>query len=320
MIRTDPTIEQMTQDMPRDDAPSHTATTGLRLRPQQPFTAEASGIDIGKPLSVIEVQAIEQAMDTHGVLVFRNQPLDQDQQVAFAKSFGPLDLGLRKLKGGAHRFKYAELADISNVKVDGEVADRNHAKIVGNVANQLWHSDSSFQFPRAKYSMLSSSVVPSFGGETEFADLRLAYDALPAWLKTKIADLKAVHYALHSRFLLGDTNYTQEQRDSIAPAVWPLVQTDPRTGRKILFVGIHACEIVGMTPAEGRMLIMDLLEHATQREFVHRHHWQVGDLVMWDNTATVHRGRWYDFAERRELRRATTEEVVTSPEMMASMG
>jgi alpha-ketoglutarate-dependent 2,4-dichlorophenoxyacetate dioxygenase len=290
----------------------------LQLKPHRPFSAEASGIDIGQPLSAEDTRAIEHAMDTHGVLVFRNQALDQDQQIRYAKSFGPLDLGLRKLKGGPHRFKYAELADISNVKVDGEVADRNHAKIVGNVANQLWHSDSSFQHPRAKYSMLSASVIPSFGGDTEFADLRMAYDALPEWLKTKIAGLKAVHSALHSRFLLGDTNYTEEQRNSIPPAVWPLVQTDPRSGRKILYVGIHACEIVGMTPAEGRMLIMDLLEHATQREFVYRHQWQVGDLVMWDNTATVHRGRWYDFDERRELRRATTEEVVMSPEAMAA--
>jgi alpha-ketoglutarate-dependent 2,4-dichlorophenoxyacetate dioxygenase len=282
----------------------------LVLKPLQPFAAEASGIDLREPLTPEEVKAIEHAMDTHAVLVWRNMPLTQDQQIAFAKSLGPLDLGLRKLKGGPHRFKYAELADISNVKADGEVADREHAKIVGNVANQLWHSDSSFQKPRAKYSMLSAVTVPKFGGETEFADLRMAYDALPDWRKKQVEGLQAVHYALHSRFLLGDTSYTEEQRNSIPPAVWPLVQADPRSGRRILFVGVHACEVQGMTMAEGRMLLLDLLEHATQREFVHRHHWQVGDLVMWDNTATVHRGRWFDFAERRELRRATTEEVV----------
>jgi len=281
----------------------------LQLNPLHPFAAEASGIDISRPLSAEEARTIEQAMDQHAVLVFRNQPLTQDQQITFAKSFGPLDLGLRKLKGGAHRFDYAELADISNVKADGEVAGREHAKIVGNVANQLWHSDSSFQKPRAKYSMLSAVTLPSFGGETEFADLRMAYDALPDWRKRQIEGLEAVHYALHSRFLLGDTEYTEEQRNSIPPAVWPLVQTDPRTGRKILFVGVHACEVKGMSVAEGRMLLLDLLEHATQREFVYRHHWQVGDLVMWDNTATVHRGRYFDFDERRELRRATTEEV-----------
>lgn len=286
--------------------------TSLTLHPLSPFAAEARGIDLSAPLDGAAVKAIEDAMDIHGVLVFRSQPLTQDQQIAFAKALGPLDLGLRKLKGGPHRFAHAELADISNVKVDGEVADRQHAKIVGNIANQLWHSDSSFQHPRAKYSMLSAVVVPGFGGDTEFADLRMAYDALPDWRKQQIVDLKAVHDALHSRFMLGDTNYSDAQKKSIPPALWPLVQTDPRSGRQILFVGIHACKIEGMTIAEGRMLIMDLLEHATQREFVYRHQWQVGDLVMWDNTATVHRGRHFDLAERRELRRATTEEVTAS--------
>lgn len=284
----------------------------LEFLAQTPFGAQVQGIDLSWPIDPDTVGTIERAMDVHGVLVFRGQQLDQHQQIAFAKAFGPLDLGLRKVKGGPHRFDYAELADISNVKADGVVAERDHGKIVGNVANQLWHSDSSFQRPRAKYSMLHAITVPGFGGETEFADLRMAYDALPAWLKDKIRDLEAVHYALHSRFLLGDTNYSEAQRQAIPPATWPLVQTDPRTGRKILFVGIHACEIVGMTVAEGRMLLMDLLEHATQREFVLHHRWQVGDLVIWDNTTTLHRGRWYDLSERRELRRATTEEVLTS--------
>ena len=281
----------------------------LQLKPLQPFAAESTGIDLREPLTPAQRKAVEDAMDQHAVLVFRDQALTQSQQIEFAKSLGPLDMGLRKLKGGAHRLEYAELADISNVKVDGEVAERQHAKIVGNVANQLWHSDSSFQKPRAKYSMLSAVTVPEFGGETEFADLRMAWDALPEWRQRQVKDLRAIHYALHSRFLLGDTQYTEEQRSAIPPATWPLVQTDPRTGRKILFVGIHACEIEGMTLAEGRMLLWDLMEHATQREFVYRHHWQEGDLVMWDNTATVHRGRWFDFGVRRELRRATTEEV-----------
>jgi len=291
--------------------------TTLNLRPLHPFAAEASGIDLSQPLSPAERRAIEDAMDQHAVLVFRGQPLTQDQQIAFARSLGPLDLGLRKVKGGPHRLQHAELADISNVTADGAVAERAHAKIVGNLANQLWHSDSSFQRPRAKYSMLSAVVVPGSGGDTEFADLRMAWDTLPAWRQRQVRDLQAVHYALHSRFLLGDTDYTEAQRSAIAPAVWPLVQTDPRSGRRILFVGIHACEVQGMTVAEGRMLLMDLLEHATQREHVYRHQWQVGDLVMWDNTATLHRGRHYDFAERRELRRATTEEVQTSPEARA---
>ncbi len=290
----------------------------LHLKPLQPFGAEASGIDLRQPLAPASVQAIEQAMDTHALLVWRAQPLDEDQQIAFARALGPLDLGLRRVRSGAHRFKHAELADISNVLVDGQLAQREHAKIVGNVANQLWHSDSSFQRPRAKYSMLSAALVPAFGGETEFADLRLAWDSLPAWRQQQVQGLQAVHYALHSRFMLGDTDYTEAQRQAIAPATWPLVQTDPRSGRTALYVGVHACAIVGMTLAEGRMLIMDLLEHATQRAHVHQHHWQVADLVMWDNTATVHRGRWFDFSQRRELRRATTQETLLSAQALAA--
>lgn len=276
--------------------------------------AEVTGIDLSQPLDQQQVAEFEAAMDRYAVLVFRDQPLDQDQQIRLAQSFGPLDLGLRKLRRGPHRFAYNELADISNVTADGEVAARTHAKIVSNVANQLWHSDSSFQQTRAKYSMLSAHVVPQFGGETEFADLRAAYDLLPQWRRDQVDPLVAVHSSLHSRFLLGDTEYDESQRQEIPPARWPLVQTDPRSGRKILYVGIHIEAVEGMTAPEGRMLVMDLMEHATQREFVYQHHWRTGDLVVWDNTATLHRGRWYDFSERRELRRATTEEVTRSPE------
>ena len=152
------------------------------VTPLQPLGARVEGVDLRQALTPQEVRRIEQLMDTHAVLVFPGQQLDQHQQIAFARQLGPLDLGLRKLKGGPHRFEYAELADISNVKVDGSVAGRDDPKIVGNVANQLWHSDSSFQRPRAKYSMLHAVVVPDFGGQTEFADLRLAWDTLPAWL------------------------------------------------------------------------------------------------------------------------------------------
>jgi alpha-ketoglutarate-dependent 2,4-dichlorophenoxyacetate dioxygenase len=290
----------------------------LHFEPLHPlFAAEASGIDITRPLDAEQVHAIEAGMDRYGVLVFRGQPLDQDRQIAYAQSFGPLDLGFRKVRGGPHRFKHNELADISNVTPDGEVAPRDHAKIVNNLANQLWHSDSSFQRPRAKYSMLSAAVVPPEGGETEFADLRAAHDALPAAQQRELAGLTAKHSALHSRFLLGDTGYSEAQREAIPAAHWPLIQTDPRSGRKALYVGVHACEIAGMTVPEGRMRLLDLLEHATRREFVHRHRWQVGDLVMWDNTCTLHRGRHFDLAQRRELRRATTEEVVLSPEAAA---
>jgi len=242
------------------------------------------------------------------VLVFRDQPLSEDQQIAFARSFGPLNAGLRKATGASTRFKYDEIIDISNVAQDGEIVARDDAKLVSAIANQLWHSDSSFQDAPIAYSMLSAVVVPAEGGETEFADLRAAYHALPGKMKREIEGLVARHFAFHSRFLLGEDRYTAEQLKVFPSVDWPLVRVHPGSKRKVLFVGAHCKEILGMTVPEGRMFLADLIEHATQREFVHRHEWRSGDLVMWDNRCTLHRGRRYDLSQRRDLRRTTTEE------------
>jgi alpha-ketoglutarate-dependent 2,4-dichlorophenoxyacetate dioxygenase len=282
----------------------------LQLKPLHPlFVAEASGIDLRRPLTDAEVRQINAAMNEYAVLVWRGQPLTGQQQIDFAKSFGPLDLGLKKVFKRKERLEDERLIDISNVDAEGQVARRDSPKNLSNFANQLWHSDSSFQNPRAAYSMLHAVVLPSWGGNTEFADLRAAYDALPERTKAEVRDLRAEHYALHTRILLGDEAYTDEQKKTIPPAVWPLVETHPGSGRKLLFVGVHARQIIGWPTAESRMYLQDLLEHATQREFVYRHEWQVGDLVMWDNRSTLHRGRRYDIAERRELRRTTIEDV-----------
>nr|AHN65068.1 2,4-D-alpha ketoglutarate dioxygenase [Priestia aryabhattai] len=269
------------------------------------FVGEVEDIDLRCPLGPAEVREIERQMDEMSVLVFRGQALDQDQQIAFARNFGPLEGGFIKVNQRPSRFKYAELADISNVSLDGKVAQRDAREVVGNFANQLWHSDSSFQQPAARYSMLSAVVVPSSGGDTEFCDMRAAYDALPADLKAELEGLQAEHYALNSRFLLGDTDYSEAQRNAMPPVRWPLARTHAGSGRRFLFIGAHAGHIEGRPVAEGRMLLAELLEHATQRQFVYRHRWQVGDLVMWDNRCVLHRGRRYDISARRELRRAT---------------
>lgn len=276
------------------------------------FVGEAAGVDLAQPLDAGMIDEINRAMDTYAVLVFRDQPLTQTQQLDLAKSFGPLDMGLKKLKKQPDRLEHAELADISNVGDAGGTVARDSKKIVSNIANQLWHSDSSFQQPAARYSMLAAVQVPSSGGDTEFADLRAAYDGLPAEMKTEIEGLEAEHYALHSRFLLGDTDYTEEQKAALPPVWWPLVRTHPGSGRKILFAGIHARSIKGWTVAEGRMLLMDMLEHATQPEYVYAHKWRPNDLVIWDNRATLHRGRRFDLSQPRELRRATTLDVDTN--------
>ena len=282
----------------------------LQLEPLHPvFAAEASGIDITQPLSGREVAAINAGMNQYAVLVFRGQPLSTQQQIDFATSFGPLDIGLKRVFQRKERLPDERLIDISNVDASGAVARRDSPKNLSNFANQLWHSDSSFMKPRAAYSMLHAVVLPSWGGNTEFADLRAAWDALDARTQREIEGLEAEHYALHTRLLLGDEAYTDEQKKAIAPAVWPLVDSHPGSGRKLLFVGVHARQIIGWPTAESRMLLADLVEHATQRERVYVHRWQVGDTVIWDNRATLHRGRRYDLAERRELRRTTINDT-----------
>lgn len=289
----------------------------LTLKPLHPvFAAEASGLDLTRPISRAEACAINAAMNQYAVLVWRGQPLTAAQQIAFASSFGPLDIGLKRVFKRPERLEDERLIDISNVGMDGQVQERASTKNLSNFANQLWHSDSSFMTPRGAYSMLHALVTPSWGGETEFADLRAAYDTLDARTRAQISGLEAEHFALHTRVLLGDDAYTDEQLKQMPPAVWPLVDTHSGSGRKVLFVGVHARRILGMSTAESRLLLSDLLEHATQRANVYRHEWQVGDLVMWDNRATVHRGRRFDLTERRELRRTTVND---SPEAMLAV-
>jgi alpha-ketoglutarate-dependent 2,4-dichlorophenoxyacetate dioxygenase len=201
------------------------------------------------------------------------------------------------------------MIDISNVDAQGNVAKRDSPKNLSNFANQLWHSDSSFMKPRGAYSILHCVIKPSWGGNTEFADLRNAYDTLDDRTKAVVQGLEAEHFALHTRLLLGDDAYTDDQKTAIPPAVWPLVDTHPGSGRKLLFVGVHARDIIGWPTAEARLFLLDLLEHATQRENVYTHEWSLGDTVMWDNRCTLHRGRRFDIAERRELRRNTINDT-----------
>ena len=270
------------------------------------FAAEAGGVDIKSPLDPATIAAIDAAMDRYAVLVFRDQFPDQAQQIAFSKQFGPLDGGLRKATGAPTRFQHEELIDVSNLALDSGVAGRDNQKLIGTLANQLWHSDSSFQDLPVKYSILATVTIPGAGGDTEWADLRAAYDALPDDLRAAIAGRSARHSAFHSRLLLGDDKYTPEQLNRFPPVDRALAGVHPGSGRPLLFVGVHCTQVSGMTVAEGRLLIGELLEHATQREFVYRHQWRAGDVVMWDNRSTLHRGRRYDLSVPRDLRRTTT--------------
>jgi alpha-ketoglutarate-dependent 2,4-dichlorophenoxyacetate dioxygenase len=290
----------------------------LQLKPLHPiFAAEASGVNLKSPLSDSNRKAINAAMNQYGVLVWRNQFLSGEEQIEFSQSFGELDIGLKRVFKRKERLADERLIDISNVALDGQLHQRDSAKNLSSFANQLWHSDSSFMSPKAAYSMLQSLVIPKEGGNTEFTDLRAAYDELTPSLKEELEGLSAEHYALHTRILLGDDAYTDEQKKAIPPVIWPLIQTHPGSGRKLLFVGVHAQRVVDWPIAEGRIFLLDLLEHATQRHLVYSHKWNLGDLVMWDNRSTLHRGRRYDLNERRELRRTTLNDT-QQPELSAS--
>jgi alpha-ketoglutarate-dependent 2,4-dichlorophenoxyacetate dioxygenase len=280
----------------------------LNFVPLHPlFAALAEGIDLRDPLGPATAREIELAMDVYAVLAFRDQAISEDQQLAFTGAFGPMDPG-RHLAVRQHRRVRPEFADVSNLDEEGHVADRNHRRILSNMATRLWHTDSSYKRPAAKYSLLYCSAIPSWGGETEFADMRAAYDALPDRLREEPKGRSAEHHVHHSRATLGFAPGPEEIAGAIPPATWPLVRTHAGSGRKLLYIGAHATHVVGLSLPEGRVLLADLLEHATQRQFVYRHEWRPGDLVMWDNRAVLHRGRRYDLAQRRDMRRSTVED------------
>ena len=272
------------------------------------FVGVVSGVDLSKPLDQEVVRAIDRAMDQYAVLVFRDQPLTQDEQIDCSIQFGPLDSGLRKATGAPTRFNHDQLIDIGNVALDGSIATSNNKKLIGVLANQLWHSDSTFQNLPIKYSMLSAVVVPEEGGQTQWTDLRAAWDALSEKTQQYIETKTGWHSAFHSRILLGDDSYTEEQLSKFPPVERPLVHIHPGSGRKVLFPSVHITHVSDLAVPEGRLLVAELLEHATQTQFVYSHHWRSGDYVMWDNRSTLHRGTRYDLSARRDLRRTTTLE------------
>ncbi len=282
----------------------------LTLSPLHPvFAAEVQGIDLRQPTDADLAAKIEAAMDEFAVLVFRDQVLDESQQMAFTRALGPVDMGLLKVLQRRSRFKEAGMIDISNVDLESQILERDDPRLITMLANQLWHSDSSFKQPSAKYSLLLACILPEQGGETEFADMRAAYDALPDEVRGELEGLAAEHSAFHSRIQLGDRQYTPEDLAKYPTVAWPIVRTHPGSRRKTLFIGAHATHIVGWPVPEGRLLLAELLEHATQSRFVYRHTWRPGDLVIWDNRAVLHRGRRYDLSRRRELRRSTVEDA-----------
>jgi alpha-ketoglutarate-dependent 2,4-dichlorophenoxyacetate dioxygenase len=270
------------------------------------FVGEVSGVDLTTPLTAQEAREIEAGMDRYAVLVFHDQDITDEQQLQFASNFGPKE----NTKGGTVTKKAdyrltSGLADVSNLGKDGKPLPRDHRTHLFNLGNCLWHSDSSFRPIPAKFSLLSARVVNPIGGNTEFADMRAAYDALDDAAKTEIEDMICEHSLMYSRGALGFLDYTEEEKQMFKPVLQRLVRTHPVHGRKSLYLSSHAGGIVGMTMPEARVLLRDLNEHATQPEFVYVHKWKLHDLVMWDNRQTVHRVRRYDQSQPRDMRRAT---------------
>jgi alpha-ketoglutarate-dependent 2,4-dichlorophenoxyacetate dioxygenase len=279
----------------------------ISIQPLHPvFAGEVAGVDLTRPLDAATVTAIETAIADHAVLVFRDQPITDDQQLTFSRYFGALEetRGTGISKPGEQRLHPA-FADVSNLDTDNTVLARDNRRRLYSLGNMLWHSDSSFKPIPATYSLLSGRVVVDKGGETEFADMRAAYDALDPGTKAEIHDLVCEHSLIYSRETLGFDDLTEAEKATMRPVRQSLVRTHPASGRRSIYLASHIGRILGWPVPEARAFIRDLTEHATQRQFVYSHRWRPFDLLMWDNRSTMHRARRYDFAQIRDMRRTT---------------
>jgi alpha-ketoglutarate-dependent 2,4-dichlorophenoxyacetate dioxygenase len=273
------------------------------------FVGEVSGVAITQPLAKDQVAAIEAGMDRHAVLVFRDQNLTDEQQLVFSRNFGELEVTLagQMAKPEDRRLgDRLELGDISNLTAQNELRARDDSHRMYALANRLWHSDASFRAVGAGYTLLHGRVIPGKGGSTEFADMRAAYDALDDATKAEIDDLVTEHSIVFSREQIGFSDYGEGNADRLRPVRHRLVITHPVSGRKSLYLSAHIGGIIGWPMPEARAFIRDLIEHATQPEFVYAHEWRVNDLAMWDNRTVMHRARRFDdLREVRDLRRTS---------------
>ena len=285
--------------------------TPVEFAPLHPiFAAEVSPIDLRAVHDRPTVDRLRAGMDEFGVLVFRDQAFTDAEQLAFAQRFdGPLHTRTGAAALRKSRLGNEALGDISNLDENGEILRGDDRRRMYGLGNRLWHTDASFQDPAGRYSMLFARIVPAVGADTEFADMRAAYDRLPEAQRARLEGLRVHHSIAHSRQVLG-FEFSATEQEALKGAVHPLIRTNPRSGRRSLYLAAHASRIVDWPVPEGRLLLHELTEHATRRELVYRHRWRVGDLVIWDNLATMHRATPFDDgATRRELRRVTTLDV-----------
>lgn len=284
------------------------------------FIGEVAGFDMRRPATTDEIHMLSAGMDRFAALVFREQNVTDEQQLDFTRRFGPLEeaTGDISLQSKQRRLR-SDVNDISNLDENNQrmaVDDRRRLLLF---TNRNWHSDSSYKPTPAKYSLLSARIVPSVDANTEFADMRAAYDELDTTLKSMVEDLVALHSQFYQRSQLGYTldDFSESEKRYFTPVPQRLVRRHPVTGRKSLFLSGHAGGIVGWSMPEARVLLRDLTEHATRRKFVYSHRWLKYDLVMWDNRVIMHRATRYDGSEVRELHRTTVADSAPTLEQPA---
>ena len=269
-----------------------------------PFGAEILGVNLAEPLDAATFAQIEAAFNEHSVLVFHEQFLTDEEQIVFSQRFGPLE---KTIRGVATEEVFApEIAHLANVDGQGRAIPPDDTRMIYHSGNQLWHTDSSFKRVPALASLLSGREVPPVGGETEFASMRVAYDLLAPAMRQKLEGLVAEHSFTYSRGLVAPGLVSDDDAKQVPPVPQALVRTNPVNGRKNFYVASHASHIYGMPVPDGRALLRELTDLATQPHLVYRHVWQVGDLVMWDNRCMLHRGRPWDGAAYRRVMHRTT--------------
>ncbi|MBI1396890.1 MAG: TauD/TfdA family dioxygenase [Betaproteobacteria bacterium] len=279
------------------------------------FVAEVGDVDLSQPPTEESRREIEELLDRYAVLVFPDQRLTIDQHLAFAAGFGPLETTIHATRSDAELRLRPEIADVSNLSRGDRIWGENSRKRMFEMGNRMWHTDSSFKRVPAKASLLYARSIPPTGGQTEFADMRAAYDALPEATRERLKGLVAEHAIMYSRRKLGFTDFSDEENQALPPVPQTLVRRHPGSGRMGLYLASHAGRIIGMSDREGTEMLEELIAHATQRQYVHTHRWRVHDLVMWDNRCTMHRGRPYDDLRwPRDVQRATVADVAPTSE------
>ena len=279
------------------------------------FVAEIGDIDLSAPVSSETVTEIHSAFDRYAVLVFPDQRLTIDQHLDFARNFGPLETTIHATRKDAKLRVRAEIADVSNLGPGDKIWGETERKRIFEMANRMWHTDSSFRRLPARASLLYSRAIPPVGGQTEYADMRAAYDALPEETKRRLHGMVAEHAIMYSRRKLGFTDFSEEENEALPPVPQAMVRRHAGSGRMGLYLASHAGRILRMPDAEAEALLKQLIDHATQRQFVYTHRWRVHDLVMWDNRCTMHRGRPFDDLRwPRDMQRATTSDVAPTCE------